>query len=270
MKVYLDYIFLINFLFDFILLLGTSLVLKRKISRLRLFLGSLFGAFSFFIIFLSISSFLFFLIKMIFALIMIIITFSYKSFSYTMNNFFFLIILSILMGGFLYLIDIEAGYSHIGMVFFTNEKKLNTLLLIIFGFILTIVYYFYMKKFKLDNSTNYNCKLKLNDKTFTLNGYLDTGNTLLYFNKPVVILNKDIASFKTYLLIPFNTLRGSGVLKGFYANLEIKELGYFKKIVVALSNDKFSLNGADIILNNRLREEKYENTKFIKKIIEKK
>ncbi len=51
MKIYLDYIFLINFLFDFILLLGVSIVLKRNVSKLRLFLGSLFGGVSFLLYF---------------------------------------------------------------------------------------------------------------------------------------------------------------------------------------------------------------------------
>lgn len=269
MKVYLDYIFFINFLFDFILLLGTSIILKRKVSKLRLLLGSLFGAFSFFIVFLSISSILFFLIKMIFALIMIIITFSYKDFKYTMNNFIFLIILSILLGGFLYFIDIEVGYSHIGMIFFTNGKKLNILLLLIFSIILIIIYNLYMKKFKLDNSTNYKCKLKVNNKYLTLNGYLDTGNVLTYFNRPVIIINKDLVKAKTNLFIPFNTINETGILKGFYSDLEFNNKLY-KKVVVALSNDKFHINGNDIILNNKLREEKNENSKIFKKIIKKK
>ncbi len=271
MKVYLDYIFLINFLFDFILLLGVSLILKRHVSKFRILLGSLFGAFSFFILFLSISSFLFFLIKMIFSVIMIVITFSYKNLKYTFNNFFFLIILSILMGGFLYLIDIEVGYSHIGMLFFTNGKRLNIFLLLLFSLILTIIYYLYMNKFKIFNSTNYKCNLTIRGKTIFLNGYLDTGNHLLYFNKPVIIINKDLVDFPCNLFIPFNSVNGTGVLNGSYVEkLEVETLGVFNNIVVAVSNDKFQLEGADIILNNKLREDKNEDNKIFKRIIKKK
>ena len=132
-----------------------------------------------------------------------------------------------------------------------------------------IIYSIYMKRFKLNNSTSYKCTLKYKNKTISLNGYLDTGNDLSYFNKPVVILNKDLIKVKTNLFIPFSTVDGSGIMKGFYSNLEIKEVGVFKKVVVALSNDKFHLGGADIILNNRLWEDKNENNKTFKKTIKK-
>ena len=148
MKIYLDYVFLINFLFDFILLLGISIVLKRNVSKIRLFLGSLFGGISFFIILFNISSTLFFFLKMFLAILMIIITFSYKNFKYTLNNFIYLIILSVLMGGFLHLVNIEIGYSHVGMLFFTNGKSLNLLLLIFMALLVVIIYSKY-KSFEL-------------------------------------------------------------------------------------------------------------------------
>ena len=87
MKIYLDYVFFVNLLFDFILLLGVSIVLKRNVSKKRLFFGSIIGGLSGFLILLPISSFLFFVLKILFGLIMLIITFSYKSISYTLNNF---------------------------------------------------------------------------------------------------------------------------------------------------------------------------------------
>lgn len=129
MKIYLDYIFLINFLFDFILLLGVSIVLKRNVSKLRLFLGSLFGGVSFFIIFFSMSSFMFLIVKMILGVLMVIICFSYKSFRYTLSNFIYLVILSLILGGGLYLINTEIGYSNVGMIFFANGNSVICLCL---------------------------------------------------------------------------------------------------------------------------------------------
>lgn len=269
MKVYLDYIFVINFLFDFILLLGVSLLLKRKVSKTRLLLGSLFGGISFFIVFLKVSAIVFFIIKMILALLMLVITFSYKNYKYTMNNFFFLIILSILLGGFLYLVNVETGYSHIGMLFFKSGKTLNVFILFGLSILLIFIYYIYMKRFKQNNSTIHKCKLKYKNRTLSLTGYLDTGNQLTYMNKPVVIINKNTINAKTNLLIPFTTINGESIMKGFYSDLEIEELGYFKKVVVALSNDKFHIEGADIILNNMLKEDKNDN-KIFKKDFKKK
>lgn len=254
MKVYLDYIFFINFLFDFILLIGVSLVLKRKLSKTRLFLSSIFGGISFFLVFLDISSFIFFNLKILFGLLMVIICFSYRNIKYTLNNLFFLMILSILLGGFLYFFYIEAGYSHIGMIFFPNNKKINIIVLLLLSIVLILIYNFYIKKQKFNNSTNYKCKLIYKGKKYNLNGYLDTGNTLTYYEKPVIILNKDIIKDDFNLFIPFNALDKTGILKGFKTNIEIEDTS-FKNIIVGVSNDKFHLEGADIILNSKLWED---------------
>lgn len=262
LKIYLDYVFLINFLFDFILLLGISIVLKRNVSKIRLFLGSLFGGISFFIILFNISSTLFFFLKMFLAILMIIITFSYKNFKYTLNNFIYLIILSVLMGGFLHLVNIEIGYSHVGMLFFTNGKSLNLLLLIFMALLVVIIYSKYIRKVKRDDKNKYLTTLFIDKKELKLTGFLDTGNELMYFGKPVLILNKNISlnlDNKEILYIPFTTLNSNGVMKCIkLEKIFIEEKGFFENIYLAISNDKFHLKDADIILNINLWEEKYE------------
>lgn len=266
MKIYLDYVFFINFLYDFILLLGVSIVLKRNISKFRLFLGSLFGALSFFIILFNLSSFTFFIFKMFLAIIMLLITFSYKDFRYTLNNFIYLIILSVLMGGALYLINVEIGYSNVGMIFFTNGHSLNIFLLIIFGLITIIIYSKYIRKVKKDLKKKYQTTLFIDNRELKLMGYLDTGNDLLYFKKPVLILNKninlDLTSKKIYY-VPFTTLNSTGVMKCIkLEKIFIEEKGFFENIYLALANDKFHLKSADIILNTNLWEEENETNNF--------
>ena len=123
MKVYIDYVFFINFLFDFIILLGIKKILKRKTSIKRIILSSLFGALSIFILFINMSNLLFTSIKLLFGILMVIIAFSYKNIKYTLNNFAYLMILSVLVGGFLYMINIEAGYEHIGIIFIKNKSR---------------------------------------------------------------------------------------------------------------------------------------------------
>ena len=259
MKIYLDYVFLINFLFDFILLLGISMILKRNISKIRLFLGSVFGGLSFFIILLNISSLTFFFIKMFLAFIMIIITFSYKNFKYTMNNFIYLIILSVLMGGFLYLTNIEFGYSHVGMLFFTNGKSLNLIILIFLGFLVTLIYSKYIRKVKRESVKIFKTTLFIDNKELKFTGYFDTGNDLKYFNKPVIILNKNIKlniESKKIYYVPFTTINGEGIMKCIKLNkIFIEDKGFFENVFLALSNDKFHLGGADIILNVNLWKE---------------
>ncbi|MGM9879332.1 MAG: sigma-E processing peptidase SpoIIGA [Bacilli bacterium] len=259
MKIYLDYVFLINFLFDFILLLGISIILKRNVSKLRFILGSVFGGFSFFIIFLNVSSLSFFLIKMFLGLLMVIITFSYKNLKYTLNNFIYLIILSVLMGGILYLTNIEFGYSHVGMLFFTNGKSLNLIILIFLGLLMILIYAKIVRKVKRESTKFFKTTLFIYNKEIKLTGYLDTGNSLMYFNKPVVILNKNISinvSDKKIYYVPFTTINGNGVMKCIKLDkIFVEDKGFFENVFLALSNDKFHLGGADIILNVNLFKE---------------
>lgn len=259
MKIYLDYIFLINFLFDFILLTGVSFILKRNVSKLKLFFGSLFGSFSFFIILFDISSLVFFFLKMFLGFVMIIITFSYKNIRYTMNNFVYLIILSVLVGGSLYLFKIEYSYSHIGMLFFKSGKTLDLVILFLGALLVTVLYSRFINRVRKDNKFKYDVTLYLDDNKFCFKSFYDTGNDLTYFNRPVIIMNKDFGSiFNTQKIyyIPFATVEGTGVMKAVkLRKIYVSGKGFFENIYLGISNDKFHLGECDIILNVNLWEE---------------
>ena len=220
MKIYLDYVFFINFLFDFILLVALSIVLKHNVKIIRLILGALFGGFSIFILFFRISSLLFFVLKLILGFIMVIITFKFKDLKYTINNFFYLMILSIIMGGALYLFNISNGYSNSGLVFFTNGKKSNLLVLIIISIIVLFIYIKLSKNRKKIN-LYYKVDLFVGKKILSLRGFLDTGNELCdpFFKKPILIVNKDI-DIKTEksIFVPFNTIDGKGLMECFFVD----------------------------------------------------
>ena len=259
MKVYLDYVFFINFLFDFILLLGISIVLKRNTSKLKLFISSCFGGLSGFIILLSLSSVSFFILKLFLGFLMIIICFSYKNIKYTMNNFIYLIILSILLGGSLYLLNIEASKTIFGSSLMNNS--IYIILLLIVGFIVTVVYAKYISKSKKGVVNKYKTIIYINDKPISLIGYLDTGNNLMHNNRPILILNNDIKldlDGKKFIYIPFVTISGSGVMKCFQVKDVVVDNNHFKNIYIGISNDKFHLKDADIILNVSLWEDKNE------------
>lgn len=259
MLIYIDYILLINFLFDFILLLALSALLKLNAKLSKIILGALFGSVSIFILFLNINSFIFFFIKMLFGILMLIISFSYKDLKYTLNNLFYLMILSIILGGFLYFINIELGYEHVGMIFFNSGKKINILILLLISCVLLASYVKKMRKDKNNLSYYYKVKLFINNKILYLNGYLDTGNQLIdpYFNKPVLILNSNIKiNSNKSVLVPFKSLNKSGLLTCFFADkIYIEKIGYKENILVATSNDKLDIPGIDIILNSKLMEE---------------
>lgn len=258
MKIYLDYVFFINFLFDFILLLTISIILKRNIKLKRIIIGSIYGGISTFIMFLELSSFIYFILKMITGLLMIIITFKYKDIKYTITNFIYLLILSILLGGSLYLINIEIGYEHIGMLFFTNGKKVNSIILLLISIIIMIIYTKILKKHKKEINLYYKVDLYINNKIIKLNGYLDTGNKLSspYTNKPICIINKGILNkINNYTYIPYNTISGNSLMKCIKIDkIFISNIGYKYNVLIGISNEKLLLEGVDIILNINLLE----------------
>lgn len=274
MKIYLDYVFFINFIFDFILLFTTKVLLKRNVKIKRIILGSFIGTFSIFILFISMPSFIFFLSKMFFGLIMVIITFKFKDIKYTLNNFFYLMILSIILGGFLYFLNIEAGYEHVGLIFYKTGKTLDIFILLLLSILFFIIFTKKIKKYKNKISCYKTVKIFLNNKTYLLNGYIDTGNNLVdpYFNKPILIINKNIDIFsKRFIFVPYNSLNNKGILKCFIIDkVFIEDIGYLKNVLIAKSNDKLSLSGVDIILNNKIMEELWKKYFYLLEIYLKK
>lgn len=274
MKIYLDYVFFINFIFDFILLYTTKIILKRNVKITRIILGSFVGTFSIVILFISMPSFIFFLSKMLFGLIMVIITFKFKDIKYTLNNFFYLMILSIILGGFLYFLNIEAGYEHVGLVFYKTGKTLDIFILLLSSILLFIILSKKIKKYKNKISCYKKVKIFLDDKTILLNGYIDTGNNLVdpYFNKPIFIVNKNINIFsKKFIFVPFSSLNNKGILKCFIIDkVYIEDIGYLKNVLIAKSFDFLSLSGVDIILNSKIMEELWKNYFYLLEIYLKK
>lgn len=261
MKVYIDYIFFINLVFDFLILMGINLILKRNTKFYRIILGSIIGSFSILILFFSMPNIIFTSLKIIFGIVMVIVTFSYKNVKYTLNNFLYLMIISVVLGGFLYMINIEVGYEHVGMVFIKNNDGLNMLILILISILVMIIYVKSNKKLKRHISSNYKVILYIKDKTYELNGFLDSGNDLCdpYLNRPILILNDNIKidfSKCKFIFVPYKSLNKSGMLKCFIIDkIYIEQIGYKYNYLVGVSNDKISLSGVDIILNGKIMED---------------
>lgn len=260
MKVYIDYILFINFLYDFIILLATNILLKRNTKLIKIILGSVFGSISIFLLFINMDKTLFMLIKLLFGLLMVIITFKYKTLKYTLNNFLYMMILSIVVGGFLYMINIEVGYEHIGIVFLKDSKGLNIFISLLLVLLAVIIYVKKIKKDQISLNNFYEIDLYIDEEIIKLNGFLDTGNNLIdpYFHKPVLILNKNIKiNKKEFIFVPFKTLNNKGVLKCFLADkIYIKGIGFRTKVLIGISSDNFSLDGCDIILNSKIMKGK--------------
>ena len=89
-KIYLDLVMILNFFLDFILLLTVSLILKRNIKITKIIIGAFIGGLSIIFLFLNINSLILFIFKLIISILMVLITFGFRSIKYTLINLLYL------------------------------------------------------------------------------------------------------------------------------------------------------------------------------------
>ena len=258
MKIYVDLVLGLNLGFDFLLLLTTALLLKRTIKIYRLLLGAFVGSLSTLCLFFSTTSLQLFLVKILISVFMIIISFSYCNKKYFMKNFITLYMVSILLGGFLYFLNIQFSYKNEGMVFFHNGLSVNVWFLIICS---PIILYVYVKHNKI-NKTHYRhyhqVTIYLKDKIIKCTGYLDTGNKVVdpYFHRSVLLVNENVNVDKSIftILVPYYTIGNQGILYCANPNkIEIDGLEY--KALIGISKENIDIDGVDCILPNIIEEE---------------
>ena len=178
MKIYLDLVMLLNFSIDFILLLSVSIILKRKVKIYKILLGSFVGGLSILLLFFNINNITLFILKIIISILMCLITFKFNNIKYTLVNLLYLYMSSIILGGFLYLLNIEFSYKHVGIIFINNGLSINFIFLLITSPIILYIYIKQTKNFRSTYSNYYNIKIFKNNKAYDYIGFIDTGNTL--------------------------------------------------------------------------------------------
>ncbi len=258
MKIYLDLIMILNFTLDFILLLSVSLILKRNVKLTQLLIGSFIGGFSILLLFLNINNIILFIFKIFISIIMVLITFGYNNIKYSLTNLLYLYMSSIILGGFLYLLNVEFSYKHIGIVFFNNGLSINFIFLIIFSPIILYIYIKQTKNLRYNYSNYYNIDIYIKNKKYKYTAYMDNGNVLVDpLTKKIVILmdkRKILFNIKEFRLIPYIGANGSNMIKVIKINKLVFNNKEYKNILLGII-DNISLDGVDVILNRKLLEE---------------
>lgn len=261
MKIYLDLILILNFAFDFLLLLSVSLILRRNIKLNKIILGAFFGSFSILLLFIKINSFELFLLKIVISILMLLITFGYKNLRYFFKNFVFLYLSSIILGGFLYFLNVTFSYKNNGLVFFYKGLSINFIFLIIFSPIILYIYIKECRNLRNNYSNYYKVNLYITDDLILkLNAFLDTGNKLVdpYKKRNIILVDKkkiifDINEFKM-VLVPYKTVNYDGILKCFKAKkIEINGK-VCTNFLVGIMDKSFNIDGVDCIINNKILE----------------
>ena len=258
MKIYVDLVLLLNFGFDLLLLLTTTIILKRTVKAYRLLLGAFIGSLSTLCLFIYMTSFTLFIVKVLISFLMILITFGYRDKIYFLKNIGYLYMTSIVLGGFLYFLNIQFSYKNNGLVFYHNGLGINVWFLIIISPIILYVYIKQNKKLKHNYSYYHKVKIYLKDYCIECTGYLDSGNRLKdpYFHRSVLLVNenkiKDRSAFT--ILVPYHTIGDSGMIYCINPNRIIVD-GKDYNALVGISKEKIKIDGVDCILPNGIEEE---------------
>lgn len=261
MTIYLDFVAILNFAMDFILLFTVNQTLKRNISIKKLLLGSFIGSLTLILLFLPISKIFFLIIKIIISFLICIITFQFKNIRYTIQNMIYFYMTGTILGGFLYYLNLEFSYKHEGMVFFHQGLSINFIFLIIISPIILYIYVRSNKKLKSQYQHYYKLIITFKNNTqVILNAFLDTGNKLIdpITNKPIILVEKEFIKDslqKSPIYVPYNSLNNHGLLKCIRPkSIEINGM-ISKNYLIGISEQKFKIDGINCILNSKCLED---------------
>ena len=263
MTIYLDALFFLNFFFDFLLLLTVSITLKRNVKLRKVFFGSLIGSISIFSLFLNFNNITLFLFKIILSLIMISITFGIKDKKYLINNMAYFYMTSVVLGGFLYFLNLSFRENVSGLMFVYDDVSINYLFLVIISPIILYIYYKQRREVSFYNKIVPVTFSFYNGKTLKINGFIDTGNKLIdpITKKKIVLINKKklkgVVSIRSPMYVPYNTLNHHGLIK--CIKLSSIEIFGIKKsdYLLGISEDDLLNDGVDCLLNFKCLEDFY-------------
>ena len=115
-----------------------------------------------------------------------------------------------------------------------------------------------LKLIKNIYSKQYKVVIYFKSNNVVLNGFLDSGNNLLdpYKKRPIVIVNynkiKKYLSNEKELLIPYNTLNNSSIMRCIRIKKIVVEDVEYKNVLLGFSYNKIYIDGVDCILNNNM------------------
>ncbi len=283
MPVYADVLFVINGFINYLLLLLARKFLKVQTSRLRMLFGAAAGSiFSLKIFLPPLNTFLETFIRILFALIIVIVSFKINSIKKLIKHFFCFLTVNCCFSGIIiaviYFVNPPDLIYNNG-IYYYNISFIKTICLSVICFVVISLAEKILRKKTIDNYI-YNTTVFLNNKAVSGEGFADTGNNLRepFSSNPVIIADQkvirsifpeatDINSIKKDIdlyinnkirLIPIKTLNGENILPAFKSDKIILNsstgIKEFSDVFVAIS-DKELFNGEfDFILNNSILE----------------
>lgn len=236
MVVYIDLVFLFNFIINFILMFSIEKVFKDKIKYFRLFIASFIGSC---IVVLSLFyKEVFKIFK--FSLGILIMAIGTQKITFSKS-----------------IIKISMFYTeNLALVGFLGTFEVNTCVWLIFAtaLILGLLFFEHFKKYYIFLlNAKYNVIVTQKNQIFKCGAFLDTGNSASNsYGVPIVFLDKKYQKdiFQEYQLVSINTVNGEKLEKAYKVDkfeIIVKRKKIEKEVLVVFTNlDK------ECLLNNML------------------
>lgn len=195
--IYIDVLFIENFIMNYIVLVLTSTFIKRNIPIWKYVIGAFVGSlYSIFVFFPSMKLCYTFIAKLLISLIIVGIVFFSKKPKIYIRNLIIFYIVNILMGGTIfsiYYLNGNAGYCNNGVMYIYNFP----LRILLFGVMVAYIGYNILKKL-VRNKKRYNeyinFSVTFDGKEVTVKGLVDSGNFLNdpITKKPVIVIEYSV------------------------------------------------------------------------------
>ena len=222
MILYIDLIIIMNFIVNYCFVQLISILFNERINYIRIIISSIVSVILLFSFFLNYLLYNFF--KIFGGVILILISFKFIN----KKNLIIRICLYYLL-----------QFSFIGILSIFNVKGCLCLVIIL------IIMLLFLIVFKT---------VKLNNETYFIDGYLDTGNLASFQNKPIIFLDKKYYKKEmiVYGVIPIKTISGIQMIncyevESFCILIEKKKI--YKDVLISFSDFENNIN---CLLNNLL------------------
>lgn len=222
MIIYIDVIMLENFIINLFLLMVTMKLFKYKYYK-TIYIAALVGAMYTLVLFTEYKFLTSFSFKLIMVLVMISITMKSLEFFKVIKASIGFVVSSFTLCGLAFSFSI-AGESKYNFNYFAiNNYSIKYIIISIMIFYIFIIRMIdYLKDRALIKNFIYDIEILSDDKKVLIRGLLDTGNGLRepVTNLPCIIIEnnfikEDTIKRKEEFLIPYNTVKEDGSLKGF-------------------------------------------------------
>ena len=107
------------------------------------------------------------------------------------------------------------------------------------------------EQFENRKNKYYDVLIYIGNKTLSLTGYLDSGNSLKHKNNIVIITNLENIFSNKVILVPYTTISGTSLLECIKVKKVIVNNTVFDKVLLGFSTN-MNIEGAEVLLNKEM------------------